>query len=151
MDEEGSWWSEAVLDVPGYVALEAAADHARRTYLRALEEVRQERLPTVLAALDAGEELVFDRFGITQDGFRYETDITPWRNIGSMAMKFDHLAVHDLLHAAKRQLDYGDLDLVERLLLAEAAQAARERATKNEQNEMEYEPDEEEVKWESDT
>ena len=120
----GPWLDESILEMPGYATLVAVAEHARLAYLSLSEQLHQERLPTLFAAMKTEHEERIGAFGVSKQGLRHENDLTPWENVYTLSMEFDHLEVHDDLHTAKRKLDVSQLTLADRLILKAVADHA---------------------------
>ncbi|MGH9934822.1 MAG: hypothetical protein ACREAM_01170 [Blastocatellia bacterium] len=133
--DDSPWLNESVMEVPGYVALVAAADHARQAYLGLSEPLGRDRIPALLEDLDTGQELVFGSFSVSLQGLRYESELTDWNDVLDVRMERDHLAVR--AYPADRRLDYGVMSLADRLTLRAAVERALERAEADDEDEME--------------
>ena len=116
------WVSELTSEIPGYQALIEAAEYARLQFAETIAELHRERLPTALAIIDKGHEFSLGKFGISQNGFRYEAESIPWQDLGYL--RFDE---EEMVSAAlgNRTFAYDSTKLSDRWLLQMVAQIAQ--------------------------
>lgn len=123
------WVSELVSEIPGYQALLDAAEFARGRFEETVAELHREKLPEALDVIDAGKELCLGKFGISQYGFRFRSEIIPWQELGYLHFDRDKIVAPVL---DNRTFAYDDLALAERWLLQMIAMSVRSEQTRAE-------------------
>ena len=108
------WLSELTSEIPGYQALIEAAEFARLRFAETAAELRRERLPAALAMIARGQVFCLGKFGIGQDGFRYDGETISWQDLGYLRFDKEQLVAPTL---GNRTFAYDSLTLADRWLL----------------------------------
>ena len=112
--------SELTSEIPGYQALIEAAEFAQLRFAEATQELYREKLPTALAMIAAGQVFCLGRFGISQNGFRHETETISWDDLGYLRFDKEELVASAM---GNRAFAYDSLTLADRWLLQMVAQS----------------------------
>jgi hypothetical protein len=108
------WVSELASELPGYQALIEAAEFARQRYAETAEQVDRDRFPAARAVIAAGEEFCLGTFGVCRTGFRHDTEVFSWGELGYLRFDKDELVAPAM---ENRTFAYGSLTLADRWLL----------------------------------
>jgi hypothetical protein len=109
-----AWVSELTSEIPGYQALIEVAEFARRRYAETVAELRRDRLPAALAAIESGQEFRLGKFGISCNGFSHDGETIPWDKLGPLRLDKDGLVASSM---RDRLFPYDSLTLADRWLL----------------------------------
>ena len=109
------WVDEPLLAMPGYLAIEAGAEHARRTSTAIAQELRAKKLPDLLQRIDSGEQVVIGDFAVSRLELRKGAENVVWIDVDDLQLDYDCLHL-ETLHGPI-DLDVSELSFENRILL----------------------------------
>ena len=124
--EEGGrdpWVGESSMAMPGYLAIEAGAEHARRTSAAIAQELRATKLPELLQKVESGEEVVIADFGVSKRELRKGAVTVAWIDVDDLQFDYDSLRLDALPEPI--DLDVSELSLENRIQLRAVIESSR--------------------------